>query len=108
MRFLRPAAFLILMAALPATATAAVQTVTIHNQSDQTIVDLYADEYADRGVIELLGDDTLEPGETTTVDIAYDDDDNDCVGDLRAVFADGTSDEIDDANICDDQDYVFD
>lgn len=94
-------------------ALADVQTVTLHNETDKTIVGITIDEYGDRGTLEVLEGDTLEPGESTTVDIGMDEDaegddqGHDCVGDIHAQFEDGSTDTLDDVNICDDHDISF-
>lgn len=102
-----------LMLGVTAPAFADVQMLTVHNETDQNIVELTVDEYGDRGELELLDGDTLQAGESITAEIGMDEDAgdeeaHDCIGDVHADFEDGSSDVMEDVNICDDHDIVFD
>ncbi|MFB2530802.1 hypothetical protein ACEYYB_05350 [Paracoccus sp. p4-l81] len=92
--------------ALPSLALAETFQIGIHNEGDEPIVavhvvDLDGAEYAD-----LLGGAEIDPGDSTT--LAIETEAEDCEGDLIVDFADGSRDSVEDANLCDDDDYSFD
>lgn len=83
----------------PGFAFAADRTVEVFNKTGQTMIEFYASvTNADSWEEDILGDDTLDDGDS--VDVNVDDGSGKCVYDFRAVFESGAEAVKRGVNVC--------
>jgi hypothetical protein len=89
-----------LFMAMPASVYAETIEFTIKNDTEDTITELYVSPSDDDDWGEdLLGDEELEPGDS--IDIAIDDESEECEYDIQAVFEDDSVEEDEEVDLCD-------
>src|SRR5690606_10568677 len=95
-----------IMAFVSGSALAADKKVTVVNDTKTSIVAIYASTVGARTWEEdILGDDTLAPGESVEIDM--DDGSGKCLFDLKAEFKDGTETVQAKLNVCKVGEFTF-
>jgi hypothetical protein len=97
-------AMLALLAAAPA--LAADQDFTLHNHTELVMKSLFVSPSgANQWSADILGQDILD--QRTDLEVKFERDATGCTYDVRAVFADGSTDEVRDVNFCTVSDVTF-
>ncbi|HTX58941.1 MAG TPA: argininosuccinate lyase [Verrucomicrobiae bacterium] len=82
-----------------APAKAGDQDFTLHNNTKATMTSLYVSPHSsDKWGDDILGEDTLAPGDS--VDVKFDRDEDECNWDVKGEFKDGSTAEVDDVDFC--------
>jgi hypothetical protein len=103
---MRIAATVALILLTVAPAAAADRDFTLHNHTARIMKSLFVSPSgANKWSDDILGQDILD--QRTDLEVKFDRDDTECKYDVRAVFADGSTEQLHDVDLCASGDVTF-